>query len=84
VILLDEPCSALDPLTTAKIEETIDELRADHTIAIVTHNIQQAARVSDYAGFMYLGELAEFDTSRNIFTSPQHVQTQGYIMGRFG
>jgi phosphate transport system ATP-binding protein len=84
VILLDEPCSALDPLTTSEIEETIDELKADHTIAIVTHNIQQAARVSDYAGFMYLGELVEFDASHNIFTSPQNGQTRRYIMGRFG
>jgi phosphate transport system ATP-binding protein len=84
VILLDEPCSALDPITTSRIEETIDELKADHTIAIVTHNIPQAARVSDYAGFMYLGELVEFDASRNIFTSPQNVQTRRYLMGGFG
>jgi phosphate transport system ATP-binding protein len=73
VILLDETCSALDPITTSKIEETIDELKADHTIAIVTHNMQQAARVSDYAGFMYLGELLELESSRNIFTSPHNV-----------
>lgn len=84
VILLDEPCSALDPITTSKIEETIHELKADHTIAIVSHNMQQAARVSDYAGFMYLGALLEFDSSHNIFTSPQNAQTQRYIVGRFG
>jgi phosphate transport system ATP-binding protein len=84
VILLDEPCSALDPITTSKIEETIDELKADHTIAIVSHNMQQAARVSDYAVFMCLGALLEFDSSHNIFTSPQNAQTHGYIIGRFG
>jgi phosphate transport system ATP-binding protein len=84
VILLDEPCSALDPITTSKIEETINELKVDHTIAIITHNIQQAARISDYAGFMYLGALLEFDSSHSIFTSPQNVQTQRYIMGRLG
>ncbi len=84
VILLDEPCSALDPMTTSKIEETIHELKVDHTIAIITHNMEQAARISDYAGFMYLGALLEFDSSHNIFTSPQNVQTQRYITGRFG
>jgi len=84
VILLDEPCSALDPVTTSKIEETIDELKVDHTIAIVTHNIQQAARVSDYAGFMYLGELVEFDSSHNIFTGPRNAETRAYLKGRFG
>jgi phosphate transport system ATP-binding protein len=84
VILLDEPCSALDPISTAKIEELIDELKNDYTIAIVTHNMQQAARVSDYTAFMYLGELVEFDTTNKIFTSPVDRRTQDYITGRFG
>jgi phosphate transport system ATP-binding protein len=84
VILLDEPCSALDPISTAKIEELIDELKNDYTIAIVTHNMQQAARVSDYTAFMYLGELVEFDATSRIFTSPVDPRTQDYITGRFG
>ncbi len=84
VILLDEPASALDPISTAKIEETIDELKADYTIAIVTHNMQQAARVSDYTAFMYLGNLVEFDETSVIFTSPREQRTQDYITGRFG
>ncbi|MGH6837685.1 MAG: phosphate ABC transporter ATP-binding protein PstB [Methylocella sp.] len=84
VILLDEPCSALDPISTAKIEETIDELKENYTIAIVTHNMQQAARVSEYAAFMYLGELIEFGVTAQIFTSPEKKQTQNYITGRFG
>jgi phosphate transport system ATP-binding protein len=84
VILLDEPCSALDPISTAKIEELIDELKSDYTIAIVTHNMQQAARVSDYTAFMYLGELVEFDTTSKMFTSPGDRRTQDYITGRFG
>ena len=84
VILLDEPCSALDPISTAKIEELIDELKDDYTIAIVTHNMQQAARVSDYTAFMYLGELVEFDTTSKMFTSPTDRRTQDYITGRFG
>src|SRR5262249_27610308 len=91
VILLDEPCSALDPISTAKIEELIDELKDDYTIAIVTHNMQQAARVSDYTAFMYvdkdtkrIGELVEFDTTSKIFTSPNDQRTQDYITGRFG
>jgi phosphate transport system ATP-binding protein len=84
VILLDEPCSALDPISTAKIEELIDELKDDYTIAIVTHNMQQAARVSDYTAFMYLGELVEFDTTSKIFTTPGDRRTQDYITGRFG
>jgi phosphate transport system ATP-binding protein len=84
IVLLDEPCSALDPITTAKIEETIAELKADYTIAIVTHNLQQAARVSNYTAFMYLGELVEFDTTNQIFTSPHDPRTQHYITGRFG
>jgi phosphate transport system ATP-binding protein len=84
VILFDEPCSALDPISTAKIEELIDELKAEYTIAIVTHNMQQAARVSDFTAFMYLGELVEFDTTSKIFTSPRDRRTQDYITGRFG
>ena len=84
VILLDEPCSALDPISTAKIEETIDELKENYTIAIVTHNLQQAARVSDHTAFMYLGELIEFGSTAQIFTSPEKKQTQNYITGRFG
>jgi phosphate transport system ATP-binding protein len=84
VILLDEPCSALDPISTAKIEELIDELRADYTIAIVTHNMQQAARVSQYTAFMYLGELIEFDETAKVFTAPRDKRTQDYITGRFG
>jgi phosphate transport system ATP-binding protein len=84
VVLMDEPCSALDPISTAKIEELIDELKSEYTIAIVTHNMQQAARVSDYTAFMYLGELVEFDTTSKIFTSPNNPRTQAYITGRFG
>ncbi len=84
VILLDEPCSALDPISTAKIEELIDELKADYTIVIVTHNMQQAARVSDYTAFMYLGELVEFDETSRMFTTPADKRTQDYITGRFG
>jgi len=84
VILLDEPASALDPLSTAKIEELIDELQADYTIVIVTHNMQQAARVSARTAFMYLGELIEFDDTERIFTSPRDKRTQDYITGRFG
>jgi len=84
VILLDEPCSALDPISTAKIEELIEELKDDYTIAIVTHNMQQAARVSDFTAFMYLGELIEFDTTSKMFTTPGDRRTQDYITGRFG
>jgi phosphate transport system ATP-binding protein len=84
VILFDEPCSALDPISTAKIEELIDELKDDYTIAIVTHNMQQAARVSDFTAFMYLGELAEFGETTKIFTTPNDRRTQDYITGRFG
>src|SRR5262249_19052430 len=83
-ILFDEPCSALDPISTAKIEELIDELKADYTIVIVTHNMQQAARVSDFTAFMYLGELIEFDTTSKMFTTPTDRRTQDYITGRFG
>jgi phosphate transport system ATP-binding protein len=84
VILLDEPCSALDPISTARIEELIQQLAEDYTIAIVTHNMQQAARVSDKTAFMYLGELIEFDETDKIFTSPTDRRTQDYITGRFG
>jgi phosphate transport system ATP-binding protein len=84
VILFDEPCSALDPISTAKIEELIDELKDDYTIAIVTHNMQQAARVSDFTAFMYLGELVEFGDTTKIFTAPNDRRTQDYITGRFG
>jgi phosphate transport system ATP-binding protein len=84
VILFDEPCSALDPISTAKIEELIDELKDDYTIAIVTHNMQQAARVSDFTAFMYLGELVEYGETTTIFTSPSDHRTQDYITGRFG
>jgi phosphate transport system ATP-binding protein len=84
VILFDEPCSALDPISTAKVEELIDELSSTYTIAIVTHNMQQAARVSDYTAFMYLGELVEFGPTNSIFTSPKNQRTQEYITGRFG
>ena len=84
VILFDEPCSALDPISTAKIEELIDELKKDYTIVIVTHNMQQAARVSDFTAFMYLGELIEFGVTEKIFTTPRDKRTQAYITGRFG
>jgi phosphate transport system ATP-binding protein len=84
VILLDEPCSALDPISTSKIEELIDELKEHYTIAIVTHNMQQAARVSSFTAFMYLGELVEFDETSKVFTSPREKRTQDYITGRFG
>jgi len=84
VILFDEPCSALDPISTAKVEELIDELKENYTIAIVTHNMQQAARVSEYTAFMYLGELIEFATTPQLFTSPENPRTQNYITGRFG
>ena len=83
-ILFDEPCSALDPISTARIEELIDELKASYTIVIVTHNMQQAARVSDFTAFMYLGELIEYDTTKKVFTSPAQQRTQDYITGRFG
>ena len=84
VILLDEPCSALDPISTAKIEELIDELSADYTIVIVTHNMQQASRASDYTAFMYLGELVEYGATEKIFTAPDNKRTEQYITGRFG
>jgi phosphate transport system ATP-binding protein len=84
VILFDEPASALDPISTAKIEELIDELSGEYTIAIVTHNMQQAARVSHYTAFMYLGELVEFNQTDKVFTSPRDKRTQDYVTGRFG
>lgn len=84
VILFDEPCSALDPISTAKIEELINQLKEKYTIAIVTHNMQQAARISDYTGFFLLGELIEFDKTEKIFTNPAQKQTEDYITGRFG
>jgi phosphate transport system ATP-binding protein len=84
IILFDEPCSALDPISTAKIEELIEELKADYTVAIVTHNMQQAARVSDYTAYMYLGELIEFGETDQIFIKPKKKETEDYITGRFG
>jgi phosphate transport system ATP-binding protein len=84
VILMDEPASALDPIATARIEELIHELKKDYTIVIVTHNMQQAARVSDFTAFLYLGELIEYDATTKIFTTPGKKQTEDYITGRFG
>jgi len=84
IILFDEPCSALDPISTAKIEELIDELKHDYTVAIVTHNMQQAARVSDYTAYMYLGEMIEFGDTDQIFVKPARKETEDYITGRFG
>ncbi|HEY5869783.1 MAG TPA: phosphate ABC transporter ATP-binding protein PstB [Candidatus Tectomicrobia bacterium] len=84
IILMDEPCSALDPIATSHIEDLIDELKQEYTVIIVTHNMQQAARVSDYTAFLYLGELIEFDETNKIFTAPSKQQTQDYITGRFG
>ncbi len=84
VILMDEPCSALDPIATAKIEELMDELSSNYTIVIVTHSMQQAARVSSRTAYFHLGELVEVDDTRRIFTNPQHRLTEGYITGRFG
>ena len=84
IMLMDEPCSALDPISTSKIEELICELKSEYTIVIVTHNMQQAARVSDYTAFFYLGELIEYDLTRRIFTNPEKKQTEDYITGRFG
>jgi phosphate transport system ATP-binding protein len=84
IILMDEPASALDPISTAKIEELIHELKQDYTIIIVTHNMQQAARTSDYTAFFYLGELVEFNKTETIFSNPSKRQTEDYISGRFG
>ncbi|MCX6894582.1 MAG: phosphate ABC transporter ATP-binding protein PstB [Verrucomicrobia bacterium] len=84
IILMDEPASALDPIATSRIEELILELKKEFTIVIVTHNMQQAARISDYTAFFYIGELIEFDTTTKIFTNPAHRQTEDYVTGRFG
>ena len=84
VILMDEPTSALDPISTAKIEDLVDELKEKYTIVIVTHNMQQAGRISDYTGFFLLGEMIEFDRTDVIFTSPKNKKTEDYITGRFG
>ena len=84
LLLLDEPTSALDPISTAKIEELVSELKNEYTIAIVTHNMQQAARVSDFTAYMYLGELVEFDATDTIFIKPKRKETEDYITGRFG
>jgi phosphate transport system ATP-binding protein len=84
VLLMDEPASALDPIATAKIEELIYELKTTYTIVIVTHNMQQAARVSDYTAFFYMGQVVEFDLTERIFTSPKEKQTEDYVTGRFG
>jgi phosphate transport system ATP-binding protein len=84
VILLDEPCSALDPISTAKVEELIADLKKDYTIVIVTHNMQQAARVSDFTAYMYLGEMVEFDDTARLFTNPREKATEDYITGRYG
>ncbi|OGK84205.1 MAG: phosphate ABC transporter ATP-binding protein [Candidatus Rokubacteria bacterium GWA2_70_23] len=84
VLLMDEPCSSLDPIATARIEELMLELKNSYTIVIVTHNMQQAARVSDYTGFMLLGELVEFGVTRELFTNPRDTRTEDYITGRFG
>ncbi|HEY8514325.1 MAG TPA: phosphate ABC transporter ATP-binding protein PstB [Candidatus Binatia bacterium] len=84
VVLFDEPCSALDPISTAKIEALMGELKNDYTLVIVTHNMQQAARVSDFTAFMYLGELVEFDVTSKMFTMPSEQRTEDYITGRFG
>ena len=84
VLLLDEPCSALDPISTGKIEELIHELKADYTVVIVTHNMQQAARVSDYTAYMYLGDLIEFGATSDLFMKPKRKETEDYITGRFG
>ncbi len=84
ILLMDEPCSALDPMATLRIEELMQELRKDYTIIIVTHNMQQAARVSDVSGFMFLGELIEFGATEQIFTRPQETRTEDYITGKYG
>ena len=84
VLLMDEPTSALDPVSTARLEELIEELKEKYTILIVTHNMQQAARISDYTGFMLHGELLEYDLSKTIFVNPKHEQTERYITGKFG
>ncbi len=84
VLLLDEPCSALDPLATLKIEDLIDQLQTEYTVLIVTHNMQQASRISDYTAFMYLGRLIEYGPTSQIFTKPHLKETEDYVTGRFG
>ena len=84
IVLLDEPASALDPISMGQIDELIDELRKEYCVILITHNLQQAARVSDFTGFLYLGTLVEFDATKKIFTSPKHKQTEDYVSGRFG
>jgi phosphate transport system ATP-binding protein len=84
VLLMDEPCSALDPISTGRIEELIAELKRDHTVVIVTHNLQQAARCSDYTAYMYLGELVEVGPTGQVFSRPKRRETEDYIAGRFG
>jgi phosphate transport system ATP-binding protein len=84
VILLDEPCAALDPVSTARVEETVEELKSDSTVIIVTHNMQQAARISDYTAFLYLGEMVEFGPTGRIFANPHDARTDRYITGRMG
>lgn len=84
VILLDEPCSALDPIATARIEELIEELKLRYTLVLVTHNMQQAARVSDFTAFFYMGDLVEFDRTEIIFTNPKETRTEDYVTGKFG
>ncbi len=84
VLLMDEPCSALDPVATGRVEELMQELKKEYTIVIVTHNMQQASRASDYCGFMWLGELVEFAPTTDIFMRPKHKRTEGYVAGRFG
>ena len=84
ILLMDEPCSALDPIATGKIEDLIDELRDQFTIIIVTHNMQQATRISDFTAFFYLGKLIEYGETQQIFTKPQVKQTEDYVTGRFG
>ena len=84
VVLMDEPCSALDPIATAKIEQLIHELKEEYTIVIVTHNMQQAARVSDQTAFLYMGKLIEYGSTKTLFTTPKQKQTEDYITGRFG
>jgi phosphate transport system ATP-binding protein len=84
IILMDEPCSALDPIATLRIEELMQELKKNYTIVIVTHNMQQAARASDYTAFLYIGTLIEFGETKRIFSAPKEKQTEDYITGRFG
>jgi phosphate transport system ATP-binding protein len=84
ILLMDEPCSALDPIATAKIEDLVRELKQDVTVVMVTHNMQQAARVSDFTGFFYLGELVEFGETKQIFENPHDKRTEDYVTGRFG